>query len=131
MEEQMNFHMAMKKYKDEDFVSRLESGSKHDFIKIILTELHTNLGILSHCIKNEPKTSPLKSKSFGRSITALTILMNSLDFENGEPIASNLFNLYDYCNKSVLKDYRNLETKGIESSKEVIDEILDAWKQIK
>ena len=39
----MNFHMAMKKYKDEDLVSRLESGSKHDFIKIVLTELHTNL----------------------------------------------------------------------------------------
>ena len=24
----MNFHMAMKKYKDEDLLSRLESGSK-------------------------------------------------------------------------------------------------------
>ena len=127
----MNFHMAMKSYKDEDLISQIENGSQHDFIKIVLTELHSNLGVLCHCIKNEPKTSPLKSRSFGRSITALTILMNSLDFENGEPIASNLYNLYDYCNKSVLTDYRNLETKGIESSKDVINEILDAWKQIK
>ena len=50
--------------------------------------------------------------------------MNSLDFENGEPIASNLYNLYDYCKKAVLKDYRNLETKGIESSKEVFMKFL-------
>ena len=127
----MNFYTAIKQYENTEINSKVESGSKHDFIKIVLTELHSNLGVLCHCIKNEPKTSPLKSRSFGRSITALTILMNSLDFENGEPIASNLYNLYDYCNKSVLKDYRNLETKGIESSKEVIDEILDAWKQIK
>ena len=126
----MNFHMAMKKYKDEDLSSRLESGSRHDFIKIVLTELHYNLGCLSNCIKNEPKTSTLKSKSFATSITALTLLMNSLDFENGEPIASNLYNLYDYCRRAVLKDYKNSETKGIESSKEVIYEILDAWKQI-
>ena len=127
----MNFHMAVKKYKDEDLLAQLESGSKHDFIKIVLTELYTNLGILSNCISNEPKTSPLKSKSFAKSITALTLLMNSLDFKNGEPIASNLFNLYQYCNKSILNDYRNLETKGIETSKEIINEILDAWKQIK
>ena len=40
----MNFHMAMKKYKDEDLLSRLES----DFIKIVLTELHTNLAIPLH-----------------------------------------------------------------------------------
>ena len=27
--------------------------------------------------------------------------VKALDFENGEPIASNLFRLYDYCKKEV------------------------------
>ena len=62
----MNFHMAMKKYKDEDLSSRLESGSRHDFIKIVLENFIIILGCLSNCIKNEPKTSKNKSKSFAK-----------------------------------------------------------------
>ena len=57
--------------------------------------------------------------------------MNSLDFEKGEQIASNLFNLYDYCKRVVLEDYKNLKTDGIASATQVIDDILSAWVQIK
>ena len=79
----------------------------------------------------EQNNIPKKGEFIGWAISIIEGLRVSLDFEKGEPVASNLFNLYDYCNKSVLKDYRNLDTKGIESSKEVISEILDAWKQIR
>ena len=127
----MNYHKAIKNYKDNDILSQVEGGSKHDFIKIILTELSHNLKILSNAIENEPKTSKNKSKSLGRIIASLTILMNSLDFEKGKQIASNLFNLYDYCKRVVLEDYRNLKTDGITSAKQVIDDILSAWVQIK
>ena len=58
------------------------------------------------------------------------ILMNSLDFKNGEPIASNLFNLYEYCRKVVLKSYKNLDTKGLDDTILIIDDILTAWKEI-
>ena len=55
----------------------------------------------------------------------------SLDFKSGEPIASNLFSLYDYCRRSVIDDYRHLKTDGIKSSVEVISDILSAWNEIK
>ena len=32
----MNYHQAIKNYKDNDILSQVEGGSKHDFIKIIL-----------------------------------------------------------------------------------------------
>ena len=44
----MNFHMAMKKYKDEDLLSRLESGSKHDFIKIVFSRYQNRE--ISYCL---------------------------------------------------------------------------------
>tara|TARA_Y100000022_G_scaffold81201_1_gene69921 strand:- start:40 stop:423 length:384 start_codon:yes stop_codon:yes gene_type:complete len=126
----MNFHHAIKKYNDSDISSKIESGDKHEFIKIVLDELYKNLNLLKYCIENEKITSPKKSKSFSKILTSLMILMNSLDFKNGEPIASNLFNLYEYCRKEVLESYKNLNTKGLDDSILIIEDILTAWKEI-
>ena len=126
----MNFYSAIKQYEHSDINSKLENASKHDFIKIVLEELSKNLKSLKCAIENEGKLSKTKSKSFARIITSLTVLTSSLDFENGEPIASNLFNLYDFCRREVLDSYRNLSTKGIDDSIIVIDDILSAWKEI-
>ena len=126
----MNFYSAIKQYEHADVNSKLENASKHDFIKIVLEELSKNLKSLKYAIENEGKLSKTKSKSFARIITSITVLTSSLDFENGEPIASNLFNLYDFCRREVLDSYRNLSTKGIDDSITVIDDILSAWKDI-
>ena len=126
----MNFYSAIKQYEHADINSKLENASKHDFIKIVLEELSKNLKSLKYAIENEGKLSKTKSKSFARIITSITVLTSSLDFENGEPIASNLFNLYDFCRREVLDSYRNLSTKGIDDSIIVIDDILSAWKDI-
>mgnify|MGYP000651329934 FL=1 len=128
---QMNFHHMMSQYKDIDIISKVEGASKYDFIKIVLEELYVNLHILADAIKTKSKASPEKSKSFAKSLTSLMILMDSLDFKKGEPIASNLFNLYDYCRRSVIDDYQKLETDGIISSANVIADILSGWKEIK
>ena len=126
----MNFYTAIKQYENTEINSKVESGSKHDFIKIVLEELSKNLKSLKYAIENESKLSKNKSKSFAQIITSITILTSSLDFENGEPVASNLFNLYDFCRREVLDCYKNLTTKGIEDSIKIIDEILSAWIEI-
>ena len=126
----MNFYSAIKQYEHSDINSKLENATKHDFIKIVLEELSKNLKSLKYAIENEGKLSKTKSKSFARIITSLTVLTSSLDFKNGEPIASNLSNLYDFCRREVLDSYRNLSTKGIDDSIIVIDDILSAWKNI-
>tara|TARA_B100000242_G_scaffold226160_1_gene166580 strand:- start:13 stop:408 length:396 start_codon:yes stop_codon:yes gene_type:complete len=130
MELSMNFYAAIKEYENADINSKLEGCTKYDFIKIVLEELSKNLKSLKYSIENEGKLSKTKSKSFARIITSITVLTSTLDFENGEPIASNLFNLYDFCRKEVLDSYKNLTTKGIDDSINVIDDILSAWKEI-
>ena len=130
MELCMNFYSAIKEYENADINSKLEGSSKHDFIKIVLEELYKNLNLLKYAIENEGKLSKTKSKSFSRIITSITILTSTLDFEKGEPIASNLFNLYDFCKREVIDSYKNLTTNGIANSLNVIDDILSAWKEI-
>ena len=127
----MNFYSAIKQYEQADINSRLEGASKHDFIKIVLEELSKNLKNLKFSIENEDKLSKNKSKSFARIITSIHILSSSLDFEKGEPIASNLFKLYDFCRRQVLDSYKNLTTKGIDDSINIIDDILTAWVKIR
>ena len=126
----MNFYSAIKEYENADINSKLEGCTKHDFIKIVLEELANNLKSLKYSIENEGKLSKTKSKSFARIITSITVLTSTLDFENGEPIASNLFSLYDYCRIEVLDSYKNLTTSGIDNSIKVVDDILSAWKEI-
>ena len=126
----MNFYAAIKNYENTDINSKLENATKHDFIKIVLEELSKNLKSLKYSIENEGKLSKTKSKSFARIISSLTLLITSLDFEKGEPIASNLFNLYDFCRKQIIDSYKNLNTKGIDDSINIIDDILSAWKEI-
>ncbi len=126
----MNFYSAIKQYEQTDINSKVENASKHDFIKIVLEELSKNLKTLKYAIENESKLSKNKSESFAKIITSITILTSSLDFEKGEPIASNLFNLYDFCRRQVLDSYKNLTTKGIDDSINVIDDILSAWIKI-
>ena len=47
----MNYHQVIKNYKDNDILSQVEGGSKHDFIKIILTELSHNFFLYFLLIK--------------------------------------------------------------------------------
>tara|TARA_B100001559_G_C16000618_1_gene394308 strand:- start:62 stop:445 length:384 start_codon:yes stop_codon:yes gene_type:complete len=127
----MNYHVMMKEYKDADILSKVDGSSKHEFIQIVLEELHYNLKVLVEAISNEGKLSKNKSRSFSKIITSLMILMDSLDFDKGKKIADNLYSLYDYCRRQVLDCYKNQTIEGLNSSINVIDDILSAWKQIK
>lgn len=126
----MNYHSMMKEYKSVDSQSKLETANDHEYIKLILNDLLKNLQSLSYSIQNEPIRSTVKSKSFSQILIALMILQSSLDFDRGEPVASNLYNLYEFCRKSVLSNYRTREFEKIDASASIISDILSAWEVI-
>jgi len=126
----VNYHSMMKEYKNVDIHSKLENNSSHDFIKIVLNELINNMRTLSMSLKEGPKISSTKSKAFSQSLSSIFVLQSSLDFENGQPIAGNLNDLYDYCKKEIITGYRELRSDGIESAILVITDIFEAWVEI-
>ena len=126
----MNYHSMMKEYKNVDIHSKLENNNSHDFIKIVLNELINNMRTLSMSLKEGPKISSTKSKAFSQSLSSIFVLQSSLDFENGQPIAGNLNDLYNYCKKEIITGYRELRSDGIESAILVITDIFEAWVEI-
>lgn len=130
MEAFVNYHSMMKEYKEIDLESKLVGNNKHNFIKLVLEDVLKNLKSLSYCIQQEKPNLKVKSRTFSQILSGIMILQTSLDFEKGEPIASNLFNLYDYCRKEVISNYRNNLTEGLDTSIQVFDDILDGWRKI-
>ena len=126
----MNFHAMMKEYKTIDVQSKLEKDDPHEFVKIVLNELLTNMKTLSLALREGPKISSVKSRAFSQSLASIMVLQSSLDFENGQPIAGNLNDLYNYCRTEIIKSYRELSTEGINSAILVITDIFEAWVEI-
>jgi len=126
----MNFHAMMKEYKTVDIQSKLGKENPHEFIRIVLNELLSNMKTLSIALKEGPKVSNVKSRAFSQSLASIMVLQSSLDFENGQPIAGNLDDLYNYCRKEIIKSYRELSTEGIDSAILVISDIFEAWVEI-
>ena len=126
----MNFHAMMKEYKTVDVQSKVEKENPHEFIKIVLNELLTNIRTLSIALKEGPKVSSIKSRAFSQSLASIMVLQSSLDFENGQPIAGSLNDLYNYCRTEIIKSYKNQTTEGLESSISVITDIFEAWVEI-
>ena len=126
----MNFHAMMKEYKTVDVQSKVEKENPHEFIKIVLNELLTNMRTLSIALKEGPKVSSIKSRAFSQSLASIMVLQSSLDFENGQPIAGSLNDLYNYCRTEIIKSYKNQTTEGLESSISVITDIFEAWVEI-
>ena len=126
----MNFHAMMKEYKTVDVQSKVEKENPHEFIKIVLNELLTNMRTLSIALKEGPKVSSIKSRAFSQSLASIMVLQLSLDFENGQPIAGSLNDLYNYCRTEIIKSYKDQTTEGLEYSISVITDIFEAWVEI-
>ena len=127
----MNYNASMKKYLNDDIVGKTTNLNPHRIIEEVLIDLKKNMETLAYSIDNEPVISSIKSNSFSKSLTALYILQSSLNFEDGEEIAENLYNIYEFCKNGIMKGFTKRDSKLIYDSITPIDEILDGWKQIK
>ena len=127
----MNYNASMRQYINNDISAKTTNLNSHKIIEEILKELRKNMETLAFSIDNEPIISSIKSKSFSKCLTSIYILQSSLDFENGGDIADNLYDLYEFCKAGVMKGFTQKNSKLIYDAIPPIDEILDAWKQIR
>ena len=127
----MNYNASMKHYIKDDIAGKTSSLNPHKIIEEVLKDLKKNMETLAYSIDNEPVISSIKSNSFSKSLTAIYILQSSLNFEKGEEIAHNLYNIYDFCKEGIMKGFTKRNSKLIYDAIPPIEEILDGWKEIK
>ena len=127
----MNYNASMKQYLDDDITGKTSNLNSHKIIEEVLKDLKKNMETLAYSIDHEPVVSSIKSNSFSKSLTAIYILQSSLNFEKGEEIATNLYNIYEFCKNGIMKGFMKRDSKLIYDAIPPIEEILDGWKQIK
>ena len=70
------------------------------------------------------------TKYLVRSLTSIYALQTSLNFEKGGMIATNLFQLYEFCRLQIINSFTKNENKGLKKASESLKEIIDAWSQM-
>ena len=127
----MNYNASMKQYLEDDFTGKTSILNSHKIIEQVLKDLKKNMETLAYSIDHEPVISSIKSNSFSKSLTAIYILQSSLNFDDGEEIATNLYNIYEFCKNGIMKGFTKRDSKLVYNAIPPIDEILDGWKKIK
>ena len=114
--------------------------SPYEVINVILNQLHKNIHLMiieidkkkafkiSRQIENIKETQKAISKYFVKCLTTIYSLQTSLDFEKGGKIATNLFQLYEFCRLQVIDAFRNNKNDGLKKSYDALSQIVLAWE---
>ncbi len=114
--------------------------SPYEVINVILNQLHKNIHLMileidkkkafkiSRQLENIKETQKAISKYFVKCLTTIYSLQTSLDFEKGGKIATNLFQLYEFCRLQVIDVFRNNKNDGLKKSYDALSQIVQAWE---
>ena len=114
--------------------------SPYEVINVILNQLHKNIHLMiieidkkkafkiSRQLENIKETQKAISKYFVKCLTTIYSLQTSLDFEKGGKIATNLFQVYEFCRLQVRDAFRNNTNGGLKKSYDALSQIVQAWE---
>ena len=118
---------SIKKYANAN-VDNVIDASPHQLISIILKHILSNIAIASGAIsRNEIEN---KGKCITKAIALVGELQDSLDMEKGGDISTNLFDLYDYIIRCLLKANVESSTDKLDEVRVLISEIKESWESI-
>ena len=135
----MNSSNVLNVYKKVEKAGNSEK-SPYEIVKIILNELQRNIHlmileidkkkafIISRKFKDVKSCQKSISKYVVKCLTTIYSLQTSLDFEKGGTIATNLFQLYEFCRTQVIDSFSSSDNKGLKKSYDALTQIISAWE---
>ena len=99
--------------------------SPYQVISVILNQLHRNIHLMM--LEIDKKKAFKISRQFVKCLTTIYSLQTSLDFENGGKIATNLFQLYEFCRLQIIDAFRHNKNEGLKKSYDALSQIVLAW----
>ena len=140
----MNNNQYIKAYKNtEKSVNSVTSS--HEIIRTLMKELTNSMTKIVLDIQDErndahntslsnveiKKNKALKkSKNVSKSLSIIYGLQTCLDFDKAFEIASNLFQLYEYCKQEILKGFTRKIEDGIIKAIDIVKQIMEGWEEI-
>ena len=133
---------VFKVYKQVEKANDLEKSS-YEIVKLVLNELSRSMQLLIYEIDKKKSfivsrqrhliidTQKTIQRHVAKCITSIYSLQVSLDFEKGGEISTNLFQLYEFCRKQIIKAFVESNNLGLKKSLDALNEIISAWETIK
>lgn len=78
----------------------------------------------------EEKYALHKSKNLSKSLSIIYGLQTSLDFDKAQEIATNLFQLYEYCRHEIIRGFSKQIENGILKAIDVVKQIMEGWEKL-
>ena len=128
----VNKSKAIKKYTQSERSSTLGKNSMQ-IVESILLELERSMKVVANLSEKNKiiEVERIKRNShFSRACTAIYSLQTSLDFEKGGKLAIQLFQLYEFCRKQLIKAFTKRVVIGINKAIKSINQIIYAWKEL-
>ena len=127
----MNYQNITQAYQNAERQALEEMDDPHLIVLTMLNALLKSMQIFEANIDlRAGDDQELKSKHFARALTIIYALQSSLDFEKGESIATNLFQLYEFARQQLIADLGKGTAEGTPKAMHALSEIRDAWQAI-
>ena len=119
--------------------------SSHDVVRTLMKELINSMQKIVLDIQDdrlrkqnkskidemfEKKNARHKSKNLSKSLSIIYGLQTSLDFDKALEIATNLFQLYEFCRQEIIKGFSQKIEEGIIKAIDVVTQIIEGWEEI-
>ena len=115
--------------------------SSHEIVRTLMKELvnsmqkivldiQDNKYLISSITKDIHKKTMNKSKSISKSLSIIYGLQTCLDFDKATEIATNLFQLYEYCRHEIIKGFSQKNEEGIMRAIDIVKQIMEGWEVI-
>ncbi|MBH43326.1 MAG: flagellar biosynthesis protein FliS [Rickettsiales bacterium] len=119
----VHFNKAKHQYQKTD-ISSSQNNDPVEIVKTMVNELRKSMKIVSLHTKDKNNRIS-RNKHFSKALVIIYTLQTSLDFERGGEIATQLFQVYEYCRQQLIKGFRSQVVEGINKAINALKEIFE------
>ena len=117
----VHFNKAKHQYQKTD-ISSSQNNDPVEIVKTMVNELRKSMKIVT-LHTNDKNNRISRNKHFSKALVIIYTLQTSLDFERGGEIATQLFQVYEYCRQQLIKGFRSQVVDGIIKAIDALKEI--------
>ena len=119
----VHFNKAKHQYQKTD-ISSSQNNDPVEIVKTMVNELRKSMKIVT-LHTNDKNNRISRNKHFSKALVIIYTLQSSLDFEKGGEIATQLFQVYEYCRQQLIKGFRSQVVDGINKAIKALKEIFE------
>jgi len=116
------------KYANNFVETSVSEATPHKLVEMLYEGLVRHLKVSKVFV--EQKNYEKKAFHLNKALSIINGLKIGVDTEKGGEVAGNLYELYDYCYRTIFSSSRDNSVEKIEEVLDIISGLSDSWKQM-